>query len=145
MNEIWPTAQLGVNALGTLRGVVPAPWLVEWNAYVSNGRTPGPVDPTEAKMVGGGIAASTTRPHPMTFGASFMLGEYSDQQHDFDVITEETSRPERIAYAEQGEGKREESWLPGVYQANRLEWAIYGLGTSPYWAHFAAAELVMGL
>jgi hypothetical protein len=153
VNEIWPTTQLGVNAFGTLRSVLPAPWLLEWNAYVSNGRTPGPVDPTDAKMVGGRFAASTTRPHPMTFGVSFLLGEYSDQAHNFDIVTEEASRPERIAYVEQGgaldasvdlgrlrlrseltfrrleydEGKREESWLPNVYQANRLEWDVYGL------------------
>jgi hypothetical protein len=153
VNEIWPTRQLGAELFGSLRSALPAPWLLEWHAYVSNGRTPGAVDPTEAKMVGGRVTASTTRPRPMAFGASFMFGEYSDQEHNLDITTGETVRPERIAYGEAGaaadasvdlgafrlrseltlrrldyeEGKREPSWTPGVFQADRLEWDVYGL------------------
>jgi hypothetical protein len=138
VNEIWPATQLGVEGFGALPGTLPAPWLLEWHAYVSNGRTPGPVDPTTAKMIGGRVKASTTRPYPMSFGAAAMMGEYSDQEHNFDIITGKTSRPEVIAYAEQGgaldasldlgalrvrseltvrhldyeEGKREPAWFP---------------------------------
>jgi hypothetical protein len=153
VNEIWPATQLGVEGFGALPGTLPVPWLLEWHAYVSNGRTPGPVDPTTAKMIGGRVKASTTRPYPMSFGAAAMMGEYSDQEHNFDIITGKTSRPEVIAYAEQGgaldasldigalrvrseltvrhldyeERKREPAWFPGVYQANRVERDAYAV------------------
>jgi hypothetical protein len=153
VNEIWPARQLGVEAFGQLPGVLPAAWLVQYHAYVSNGRTPGVVDLTEDKMVGGRVSAGTMRPFPMTFGASAMAGSYSDQEHDVDVATGETVRPEVIAYAERGaaadasldlgalrlrselilrwleyeDGKRAPSGTPGVYDANRVEWDAYGL------------------
>lgn len=153
VNQIWPATQLGVEAFGALPGILPTPWLLEWHATVSNGRTPGTVDPTEPKMIGGRIKASTTRPYRMTFGASAMTGEYSEQEHNIDIITGETSRPVLIAYAEQGAaldasldigslrlrseltlrhldyeaGKHEPAWFPGVYQASRVEWDVYAI------------------
>ncbi|HEY0481065.1 MAG TPA: hypothetical protein VGD37_26300 [Kofleriaceae bacterium] len=100
--ELWPSQQLGAEVFGRLDHMLPERWGLEYHAYVSNGRTPGVVDLTEDKMLGGRLVASTTSPHPMAFGLSFMHGSYSDQQHNIDLMTDSIVRPEVIAYTESG-------------------------------------------
>ena len=153
-NELWPAHQLGIEVFGTLDDVLPGRWQLEYHAYVSNGRTPGVVDLTNDKMIGGRVVVSTTRPRPMAFGASFVSGDYADRQHDWDPATEVVSRPEVVAYNETGiavdgsidlgplrlrselttrrldydNGKRDRTSFPGVYQADALEGDLYALG-----------------
>lgn len=76
--ELFPTHQLGVDVYGERTGLLPDRWTVGYHAYVSNGRTPGAVDLTDDKMIGGRLTASTTRPYRMTFGISAMYGTYSE-------------------------------------------------------------------
>jgi len=76
--ELFPTHQLGVDLFGERTGLLPDRWTVGYHAYVSNGRTPGSVDLSNDKMIGGRLTASTTRPYRMTFGLSAMYGTYAD-------------------------------------------------------------------
>jgi hypothetical protein len=152
--ELWPARQLGLEIFGRFDHVLPDRWGLEYHAYVSNGRTPGVVDLTEDKMVGGRLSASTTWPRPMTFGVSFMHGNYSDRQHNIDLMTDGILRPEVVAYTESGvaadasvdlgalrlrseltirrvdyvDGERELSFAgPGIFQADSLQTDAYGL------------------
>jgi len=88
--ELFPAHQLGVDVYGEIPGLIPDRWTVGYHAYVSNGRTPGSVDLTDDKMLGGRLSASTTRPYRMAFGVSAMYGTYTDH-----------GSPE-VAYAEVG-------------------------------------------
>jgi hypothetical protein len=153
-SQMWPSHQLGAEVFGRFDYVLPGRWAVEYHAYVSNGRTPGVVDLTEDKMLGGRLVASTTRPQPMAFGLSFMHGNYSEQQHNIDLMTDGIVRPEVVAYAESGlaadasidlgalrvrseltlrrvdyeTGKRALSFAgPGKYEPDSLRTDIYGL------------------
>lgn len=100
--QMWPSHQLGAEVFGRSDHVLPGRWGLEYHAYVSNGRTPGVVDLTEDKMIGGRLVASTTWPRPMAFGFSAMHGNYSEQQHNIDLMTDSILRPEIIAYTESG-------------------------------------------
>jgi uncharacterized small protein (DUF1192 family) len=74
--ELWPTYQLGIEALGRLDHF--GAWMLQYNAYISNGRTNGVLDLTNDKTLGGRLALSTSRPHSMTFGLSAMHGTFVD-------------------------------------------------------------------
>ena len=76
--ELFPTHQIGVDVFGERSGLLPDRWTLAYHAYVSNGRTPGQVDLSDDKMIGGRLMASTTRPYHMAFGVSAMYGTYSD-------------------------------------------------------------------
>jgi hypothetical protein len=88
--ELFPAHQLGVDVFGEVPDLLPDRWTLAYHAYVSNGRTPGSVDLSDDKMVGGRLMASTTRPYHMAFGVSAMYGTYSDH-----------ATPE-VAYSEAG-------------------------------------------
>jgi hypothetical protein len=75
--EMWPTHQLGIEAFGQLHHF--GGWLLQYHAYVSNGRTSGVVDTTNDKMFGGRLALSTLHPYKTTFGLSVMHGTFENQ------------------------------------------------------------------
>ncbi len=149
--EAFPARQLGVDVNGTLS---TGAWDIDYHAYVSNGRTPGQLDPTEDKMVGGRLALSRTTPLSITVGASSFYGRYSDQQarlvkFDPPLFTHD----EVAAYKELGvggdfaldarrlrfrtefalnrrvyeQGKHEPGWYPGAYFPSRIFWGTYAL------------------
>ncbi len=151
VHEVFPSRQLGVDIEGTLHF---DPWHLEYHAYVSNGRTPGQLDPTEDKMVGGRLVLARTTPIALRLGASAFYGRYSDIQARalrFDPL--EFARDEVVAYEEVGvgadlsigdkqlrfrseaalnrrtydAGKREPGWFPGSYFPDRLFWGAYAL------------------
>jgi hypothetical protein len=69
--EAFPARQLGVDLYGTFHA---GAWDLDYNAYVSNGRTPGQLDPSEDKMFGGRLALSRTQPFAMALGLSGFHG-----------------------------------------------------------------------
>lgn len=75
--ETFPARQLGVDVTGTFH---LARWDLEYHVYVSNGRTPGQVDLTDDKMVGGRVVAHTSSPVELALGASTFYGRQSDTQ-----------------------------------------------------------------
>jgi hypothetical protein len=69
--EILPKRQLGVELFGRWHFL---PWELHYNAYISNGRTPGQVDYSDGKAFGGRIALKRSRPYLLQLGASFYVG-----------------------------------------------------------------------
>jgi hypothetical protein len=160
VEEFFPSRQIGLQIAGSLSR---PPWEFGYNAYVSNGRTPGQVDMSEDKMLGGRLYARSTRPFHMTFGTSFMAGSYSDRQRKIVQFAPhlQVERDEVIAYDEKGvaadrsvdvgrwrlrgelilteriyePGKREPSWIPGSYWSNYLQSGGYVLAAYqlPWW------------
>ncbi len=98
-SELYPRKQLGVQLYGQL--LQSPAWTLGYNAYVSNGRTPGQVDLTEDKMVGGRLTATTRKPGLITVGMSGYIGRYADEVRtttSFEPLTIE--RTETVAYHE---------------------------------------------
>lgn len=91
--ELFPMHQIGIELYGENTDWAPGRWTLGYHAYVSNGRTPGQVDPTDDKMFGGRLELSTTRPYRMAFGLSGMFGQYSDAT---------SGMAEQVAYDERG-------------------------------------------
>jgi hypothetical protein len=162
VHEVFPSRQLGVEASGTLH---TGAWDVEYHAYVSNGRTPGQLDPTEDKMVGGRLVLGRSSPTALRLGASAFYGRYSDTQaRTLRYEPLEFARDEVIAFDEAGfgadlaigdkqwrfrsefainrraydEGKQEPGWFPGSYFPNRVFWGTYAL--LAYDTQFAGLE-----
>jgi hypothetical protein len=151
--EMWPSHLLGVEAFGKFPDLLPGDWQLEYHAYVSNGRTAGVIDPTNDKTVGGHVIISTTQPHRMAFGVSFMDGTFDDTTAGFDLGTGMTNPPQHVAYREDGialdasidvgalrlrseiitrrldykEGEHALTAVPGVYAADSLEGDAYAL------------------
>ncbi|MFT3696756.1 MAG: hypothetical protein QM831_26680 [Kofleriaceae bacterium] len=91
--ELFPQHQVGVELYGENPDLLPGRWTGGYYAYVSNGRTPGDVDTTDDKMVGGRLEATCTHPYQMKFGISAMYGTYSDAT---------ATTAEQVAYDEEG-------------------------------------------
>ncbi len=151
VSEAFPARQLGVDVNGTLNA---GAWQVEYHAYVSNGRTPGQLDLTEDKMLGGRLALSRTTPLSMTLGASGFYGGYSDKQaRTVSFSPLKFTHDEVAAYKELGvsgdfsldaqrlrfrtevalnrrvydKGKHEVGWYPGAFFPSRIFWGTYAL------------------
>jgi hypothetical protein len=77
IHSLFPVAQVGVQALGSVHA---GDWEIGYTGYVSNGRTPAQVDPTDDKMFGGRLTARTSRPWRMQLGLSALTGRFSDIQ-----------------------------------------------------------------
>jgi hypothetical protein len=77
VESLFPAAQIGVEVVGSRQA---ADWELGYMAYLSNGRTPGGVDPTDDKMFGGRVYASRRRPWGLQVGLSGLTGRYSDRQ-----------------------------------------------------------------
>ena len=103
LRQAFPQQQLGVELTGTFR---PGRWDLEYSAYVSNGRTPGQVNLTNDKMVGGRlILRRLWNGNTLALGASGYWGTYSDFQPALTSFTPLTySTPEVVAYEEGGVG-----------------------------------------
>jgi hypothetical protein len=99
--EMFPKHQLGVELFGTRTDTLVKDWDLEYHAYISNGRTPGQVDPTEDKMIGGRAVLSTLGAHHMAFGVSAMYGNYTDQQSAVDA-TGQAVEVDHVKYREIG-------------------------------------------
>ncbi len=149
--ELWPSHLLGIEAFGKFADVLPGDWQLEYHAYVSNGRTAGVVDPTDDKTVGGHVIVSSTGPHRMAFGVSFMDGTFSDDGGGFDASSGMAIPVHKVAYREDGialdasidlgalrlrselitrrlgyvTGERALTAVPGVYTADSLEGDAY--------------------
>lgn len=102
-NELFPLRQVGVELLGS---VLREPWQFGYFAYLSNGRTPGDVDYTTDKMVGGRVFARHTGRHHWMVGLSGLTGRYSDVQRvRSDTFVGGTSvRKELVAFREWAAG-----------------------------------------
>lgn len=149
--EVFPARQLGLDVYGTLHA---GAWDVDYHAYVSNGRTPGQLDPTEDKLLGGRLALSRTQPFALTLGASGFYSRYSDKRaRVVSYAPPEYVRDEVVAFDEAGvgadlavdagklrvrsefalnrraydDGKHEPGWIPGTYFPSRVFWGAYGL------------------
>lgn len=150
VTELFPIHQLGVEALGS---TLVGDWRVGYFAYLSNGRTPGQLDPTEDKMVGGRVYASRLGRARLTLGLSAFHGRYSEVSRSitsFNPIG--VTSTEVTAYHETGlgadvsldvgqlrlraevahhlvlydSGKRPVVWrIPGVYAADSTETSGY--------------------
>jgi hypothetical protein len=102
-SELYPRKQLGVELYGT--ALRRGSWTVSYNAYVSNGRTPGQWDLTEDKMLGGRLYATTRIPHTIVVGLSGYRGRFSDQTRAITSFMPFTiERTETVAYDEFGVG-----------------------------------------
>ena len=74
---LFPVVQIGVEAVGNTQ---VGEWDLGYAAYVSNGRTPYQVDPTDDKMLGGRVTARTRRPWGLQLGLSGLTGRFSQKQ-----------------------------------------------------------------
>jgi hypothetical protein len=102
-SELYPRKQLGVEFYGT--AARSGRWTMSYNAYVSNGRTPGQWDLTEGKMLGGRLYATTRLPHTIVIGLSGYQGRFSDQTRTITSFMPVTiERDETVAYNEFGLG-----------------------------------------
>ena len=70
--QLWPEHQVGVELFGEKRGLLPGRWVLEYHAYVANGRTTGAVDLTDGKTVGARVVARETH---VAFGVSALIGD----------------------------------------------------------------------
>ncbi len=149
--EAFPARQLGLDLYGTFH---PGTWNVDYHAYISNGRTPGQLDPTEDKMLGGRVALSRTQPFALALGASGFYGRYSDKRaRVVSYVPTLYARDEVVAYDEAGaggdlaidagklrvrsefalnrrvydQGKQEPGWAPGTFFPSRVFWGAYAL------------------
>lgn len=82
VSQTFPVRQTGVEVFGS---VPKGPWLLGYSATISNGRTTGQLDPTTGKWLGGRIFARRLVPAPMTFGASFLTGNFTDQHRTLSI------------------------------------------------------------
>lgn len=148
--RFYPRNQLGVQALGQFTSRA---WTFNYTAYISNGKTPGQLDPTDDKAFGFRLSARTTRPFPMQFGLAGYTGRYSEVAlvgtPPLNISTNETvayrqwdigadisldikafrARTElaieRVDYAQ---GKYEYSFgTPGMYVPNHLSWGWFSI------------------
>jgi hypothetical protein len=71
-SELFPTRQLGVQALGDF---FSGSWQFGYRAYVSNGRTPGQLDVDKNKHLGGQVYAAFEGPLRAKLGASGFWGQ----------------------------------------------------------------------
>lgn len=73
--QLIPSQLIGVEAYGT---VPVLPWTIGYHLHVSNGRTPGQVDFSDSKAIGGRLFASTRNPFPIKIGVSGYMGNSED-------------------------------------------------------------------
>jgi hypothetical protein len=149
-NELIPIRQTGLELLGTTQR---GDWEGGYFAYASNGRTPGQVDFTDDKMLGGRIFVRRTFPLRFGFGLSALMNRYSDTRRVVtSLIPYRVTHVEQVAYHEKiagadvsmdagplrlrsefsirridyVPGKRESEYeVPGVFAPDRLEWNYY--------------------
>jgi hypothetical protein len=160
--EAFPARQLGVDLYGTFHA---GAWDLDYNAYVSNGRTPGQLDPSEDKMFGGRLALSRTQPFAMALGLSGFHGRYSDKHAQVvSFVPYALKVDEVVAYQESGISgdvsldigklrvrsefalnrrvqdarKHEPGWSPGTFFPSRVFWGAYALAA--YNTGFAGLE-----
>ena len=82
--EYFPTHQTGVQLLGT---VPTGNWELGYHATISNGRTPGLVDETEDKALGGRVFARLADTTSVTIGASGYYGSYSETDKALESVS----------------------------------------------------------
>jgi hypothetical protein len=149
-NELIPIRQTGLELLGTAQ---KGDWEGGYFAYASNGRTPGQVDFTDDKMLGGRLFLRRTFPLRFGFGLSALMNRYSDTRRIVTSLTPyRVTHSEQVAYHEKVAGadlwmdagplrlrsefalrridyvpgKRElEYGVPGVFAPDRTEWNYY--------------------
>ncbi len=149
--RFYPRNQLGVQAIGHFTSRA---WTFNYTAYISNGKTPSQLDPSNDKAFGFRLSAQTMRPFPMQFGLAGYTGRYSqktlastgtgtdvtetevtayrqwdvgaDVSLDLEALRFRTEFSiERVDYAA---GKYEMAWgVPGMYVPNHLSWGWYSI------------------
>jgi len=148
--ETFPARQLGIDLWGTVH---LAPWNLEYHLYVSNGRTPGQLDHTDDKMLGGRLVGRTSSPAELAIGASAFYGRQSEKQVNVRIVddTFAVRSTEVVAGSEWGIGGdvsldvgpvrfrgeivlNETRWDEGKHpvmytltQPSRRTWSTYGL------------------
>jgi len=149
--RFYPRNQLGIQAIGHFTSRA---WTFNYTAYLSNGKTPGQLDPTDDKAFGFRLSAQTMRPIPMQFGLAGYTGRYSQTVANQAGALLSVAETEVVAYRQwdigadisldlgalrlrtelaierldYDQGKYEYSLgAPGLYSPNHLSWGWYSI------------------
>lgn len=129
VQALFPPVQIGIEAVGNTRA---GDWDLGYMVYVSNGRTPYQVDPTDDKMYGGRVYARTSHPWRLQLGLSGLTGRFSQKQLMVTSFTPTVfTETETVAFREVDLGadlsldvgrfrlRSEFSWGQGIYEEGK--------------------------
>ena len=71
-SQLLPSQLIGVEVYGTAQLL---PWTIGYHLHVSNGRTPGQIDFSDSKAIGGRVFVSTRVPYVFKLGLSGYVGD----------------------------------------------------------------------
>ncbi|MET0339796.1 MAG: hypothetical protein ABW252_02295 [Polyangiales bacterium] len=122
--QLMPSQLVGVELFGT---VPLLPWTLGYHLHVSNGRTPGEVDLTDNKAVGGRVYLSTRDPYPIKLGLSGYWGTYAREKRSLAL------REIAVAYTEYALSGDASLDLGALRLRSELvtSWTIYDDGRRP--------------